>query len=131
RTFRQHANDWEVHDDSDRTPADLLPPSLGLAESRRPYFEVLIVRGVRATHWPNLCVEWRRLRRSLDPFIYEPVFVGSFEDAFCATILNADLAAVTIHEGFPFRSRHDAPILRSIVEAAAGRESTEDSALHL
>ena len=33
-------------------------------------------------------------------FVYEPVIVGSFEDAFCAAMLNADLAAVVIHEGF-------------------------------
>ena len=46
-------------------------------------------------------------------------------------MLNPDLAAVIIHEGFPFRSRHDAPILRSLVEAADQQESAEASALHL
>ena len=84
----------------------------------RPYFEVLIVTGAPATRWPALAAEWRRLRRRLDAFIYEPVFVGSFEDAFCAAMLNPDIAAVIIHEGFPFRSRHDAPILRSLAEVA-------------
>ena len=67
----------------------------------------------------------------LDAFIYEPVFVGSFEDAFCATLLNPDLAAVVIHEGFSFRSRHDAPILRTLTEAMDQRESAEVSALRL
>ena len=108
-----------------------MPPSLGRADARRPYFEVLIVTGAPATRWPALAAEWRRLRRPLDAFVYEPVFVGSFEDAFCAAMLNPDLAAVIIHEGFPFRSRHDAPILRALVEVADQKESPEASALHL
>jgi arginine/lysine/ornithine decarboxylase len=131
RSFRQNASDWETEEDGDGMPADVLPPALGRTESSRPYFEILIVTGAPAARWPALTTEWRRLRRPLDAFIYEPVFVGSFEDAFCATMLNADLAAVVIHEGFPFRSRHDAAILRTLSEAADQHESAEVSALHL
>ncbi len=131
RSFRQNAGEWDAHEDDEGVLPDVLPPTLGRADARRPYFEVLIVTGAPAARWPALVAEWRRLRRPLDAFIYEPVFVGSFEDAFCATILNPDLAAVIIHEGFPFRSRHDAPILRSLVEAADQKESAEVSALHL
>src|SRR5258706_3901477 len=40
RSFRQHAGDWDVHEDSERAATDLLPPSLGRTESRRPYFEL-------------------------------------------------------------------------------------------
>jgi arginine decarboxylase len=130
RSFRQHANDWDLHDDGERAPTDLLPPSLGRTESRRPYFEVLIVTGLPATNWPNLCVEWRRLRRPLDAFIYEPVFVGSFEDAFCATMVNPDLAAVIINEGFAQKSRHDAPVLRTLTASIEPLGAT-DSALRL
>jgi arginine decarboxylase len=130
RSFRQNPGDWE-EEDGEGVTADVLPPALGRSDARRPYFEVLIVTGAPATRWPALGVEWRRLRRPLDAFIYEPVFVGSFEDAFCATLLNPDLAAVVIHEGFPFRSRHDAPILRMLTEAADQHESAEVSALHL
>jgi arginine decarboxylase len=130
RSFRQHANDWDIHDDGERALTDLLPPSLGHAESRRPYFEVLIVTGVSATNWPNLCVEWRRLRRPLDAFVYEPVFVGSFEDAFCATMINPNIAAVIINEGFAQKSRHDAPVLRSLT-ASIEPLGAADSALRL
>ncbi len=130
RSFRQHANDWDLHDDGERAPADLLPTSLGPTESRRPYFEVLIVTGVPATNWPNLCVEWRRLRRPLDTFIYEPVFVGSFEDAFCAAMINPDIAAVIINEGFAQKSRHDAPVLRTLTASIEPLGAT-DSALRL
>jgi arginine/lysine/ornithine decarboxylase len=129
RSFRQSAGDWD--EDDEEVTADVLPPALGRSEAHRPYFEVLIVTGAPASRWPALCEEWRRLRRPLDAFVYEPVIVGSFEDAFCATMLNADLAAVIIHEGFAFRSRHDAPILRSLVEAADQKETAQVSALHL
>ena len=131
RSFRQNAGDWEAHEDGEGvTPAMLLPLSRR-ADAHRPYFEVLIVTGAPAAHWPALAEEWRRLRRPLDAFVYEPVFVGSFEDAFCGAMLNPDLAAVVIHEGFPFRSRHDAPVLRTLVEATDQQESAEVSALRL
>src|SRR6185295_3527822 len=110
RSFRQSAGDWNTHEEGDGTTADVLPPTLGRESAHRPYFEVLIVTGAPASRWPALTAEWRRLRRPLDAFVYEPVFVGSFEDAFCAAILNPALAAVIIHEGFVFKSRHDAPI---------------------
>jgi arginine decarboxylase len=131
RSFRQNPGDWKIDDDSNGVASDVLPPSLGRADAHRPYFEVLIVTGVPSARWDTLAAEWRRMRRPLDAFVYEPVIVGSFEDAFCATLLNTDIAAVIIHEGFAFRSRHDAPILRSIVEAADRHESSQVSAVHL
>jgi arginine decarboxylase len=131
RSFRLSPGDWETDEDSEGVAADVLPPAMGRAEAHRPYFEVLIVTGAPASRWPALATEWRRLRRPLDAFVYEPVIVGSFEDAFCATMLNVDLAAVIIHEGFPFRSRHDAPILRTLTGAADLKETAQVSALHL
>jgi arginine decarboxylase len=131
RSYRQNTGDWEAHEDGERVMADVLPPTLGRAEAHRPYFEILIVTGAPPTRWPALGTEWRRLRRPIDSFIYEPVFVGSFEDAFCATMLNADLAAVVIHEGFVFKSQHNLPILRMLEEAKDQRETSAESALHL
>ena len=46
------------------------------------------------------------------------MIVGSLEDAFCAAMLNPNIAAVVINEGFVLRSRHDAPVLRTMT---AGR----------
>ena len=64
---------------------------------------------------------------------YEPVFVGNVEDAFCATMLNGDLGAVVINEGFSFRSRHDAPVLRTLSATIEQKfkEHSELSALQL
>jgi arginine decarboxylase len=129
RSFRQNAGEWDAQ--SEETVSDVLPPALGREDGHRPYFEVLVVTGAPVGRWNALRAEWRRLRRPLDLFVYEPVLVGSFEDAFCATMLNTELAAVIIHEGFPFRSRHDAPVLRSLIEVANQKEASQASALHL
>jgi len=130
RSFRQHTGDWAVHADADTEMPDLLPPGFGDTTTRRPYFEILIVTGVPATTWSNLAAEWRKLRRPSDSFIYEPVFAGSFEDAFCAAMLNPALGAIVVNEGFALRSRHDAPILRSLM-ASMDQKETSDSALAL
>ena len=119
RSFRQHAGDWSVKDDGNGERPDLVPPTFGPHAARRPYFETLIVTGFPSSQWPALATEWRKLRRPVDAFVYEPVIVGSLEDAFCAAMLNPNIAAVIINEGFALRSRHDAPVLRTMT--AAGR----------
>ena len=94
RSFQREL-DVDQANEGDSVP-DLMPPALGKGGRRRPYFETLIVTGVPATNWPALAAEWRNLRRPLDAFIYEPVFVASFEDAFCAIMLNPAIAAVVV-----------------------------------
>src|SRR5262245_3293347 len=131
RSFRQNPGDWDAHEDDEAMASDVLPPALGRSDAHRPYFEILIVTGTPAARGPTLAAEWRRRRRPLDSFIYEPVFVGSFEDAFCATMLNPDLAAIVVHEGYSFRSRHDAPILRTLIAAVEQHEGAATSALNL
>lgn len=131
RSFRQHAHDWDPTAEIADDVPDVMPPTLGRAESGPAYFEVLIVTGAPAGRWPSICAEWRRLRRSADRFIYEPVIVGSAEDALCAVMLNPDLASVVINEGFAFRSRHEAPILRSIINPSALLEASDATALRL
>jgi arginine decarboxylase len=131
RSFRQHAGDWNLRDEDNGEVPDLVPPTFGGAEVHRPYFETLIVTGISPNNWPALGAEWRKLRRSIDTFVYEPVIVGSLEDAFCAAILNHDLAAVVINEGFALRSRHDVPVLRTFTNAFGPYEESDVSALRL
>jgi arginine decarboxylase len=131
RSFRQHAADWDPYAEVSANAPDILPPSLGRSGTAPPYFEVLIVTGAPVERWPSICSEWRRLRRQQDDFVYEPVVVGSAEDALCAIMLNFDLAAVVIHEGFAFRSRHDAPVLRSMIDPLALHETPDLSAVRL
>ena len=84
RSFRQHAGDWSLKDDGNGEAPELVPQTFGQHAARRPYFETLIVTGLSSSDWPALAAEWRKLRRPVDAFVYEPVIVGSLEDAFCA-----------------------------------------------
>ena len=124
RDFKHDPSEWET-DDSGDVAADLLPPTLGRGGPARPYFEVLAVTPAPPARWPHIVAELRRLRRPEDNFIYEVVPVGSFEDALCAAILNPDLAAVLMYEGFALRSRHEFPVLRSVL-AGHGLEVPDD-----
>ena len=63
-------------------------------------------------------------------FVYEPVFVGSFEDAVCAATVNPSLTSVVVAEGFPYRSRFDAPVLRAVLDPL-GERGYDASALRL
>ena len=110
---------------------DVLPSVITGRETRRPYFEVLFVSPQPASRWPAICAEIRRLRRPEDSFIYEPVIVGSFEDAICAAIVNARILAVIVADGVPFRSKHDAPVLRRVIESTLGPVPADTSALKL
>ena len=47
--------------------------------------------------------------------VYEPVLVGSVEDAILATILNGKIEAVVIFDGIPVPSQHDVPLLRDFL----------------
>lgn len=132
RSYRGQPGEWEANDDA--APGDIgdiMPPGISERGHVRPYFEVLFVTSLPAARWPALAAEIRRLRRPEDSFAYECVLVGSFEDAICASLVNPALAAVVLMEGFPYRSRHDAPILRAVTAPFGEPETPEDSALRL
>jgi arginine decarboxylase len=133
-SYSNRPGEWDVHDEMSPTEvADVLPPALGELGGHRPYFEVLFVNSMPAARWPALAAELNWLRRPEDPFIYEPIFVGSSEDAFCAAAINPTIAAVVVAEGVPYRSRHDAPVLRSVLDPLQleAVETTGASALWL
>jgi arginine decarboxylase len=132
RSFHERPGEWDDAEDAGAAEAaDILPPSMGDGHSRRPYFEVLFVNSMPPARWPAMAAELRRLRRPEDQFLYEPVFVGSFEDAFCAAAVNPALAAIVLAEGFPYRSRHDAPALRAILDPLGEPDSRDQSVLRL
>ena len=65
--------------------------------------------------WPEIRETFRRLRRAEDEFVYEPVVVGSFEDAVLAVVFNPNLQAVVISDGFRYPSQYTVPVLREIL----------------
>src|SRR5690348_2906428 len=115
-SYRSNRSDWEPEEHSTINLAERVP---GSSEEKqyRPYFEVLMVSPAGATKWADLAHDLRKLRRSQDKFIYEPVFVGNFEDAVLGTILNGNIEAVVIYEGISFASSHYSPVLREFLTA--------------
>lgn len=115
-SYRDQRDAWLPDDEGEvlRLP-DFLPPSIGHGQSRKPYFEVLIVSPGDRAAWEDLCASFRLLRRDDDPFVYEPVVAGTFEDALLAAIFNFNLQAVVIVDGFSFASAHTSPELREII----------------
>jgi arginine decarboxylase len=115
RSYRSDAGEWETEDEG--TGAErVMPTALGEAAAK-PYFEVLFVTPTPPSRWPTHVQQIRKLRRAQDEFVYEPVFVGSFEDAALGVILNTNLEAVVIYDGFPYASSHDVPLLRSVLSS--------------
>ncbi len=114
-SYRDNTEAWKAEEETEARPTDILPPSIGRGQSRKPYFEVLMVSPAERSMWPEIRETFRRLRRVEDPFVYEPVVVGSFEDAVLATVFNYNLQAVVISDGFGFQSQYNVPILREIL----------------
>ena len=77
---------------------------------------MLIVTPADPRTWERGRNALRRLRRPEDSFKYEVVQVGSFEDGILGAIFNHNVQAVVIYDGFPFRSRHDLPLVREFLQ---------------
>ncbi len=134
QSYRRNPLAWELSEEVGeadlvgipdlKTPLDLAPP----------YFELLVVSGY-GSDMQYVRRELRALRRDDDPFVYEPVRVASYEDAVAATMINYQLEAVLIVEGFPFGSRHGyaaaGEFLKQYVAAAPDETDVEDYALSL
>jgi arginine decarboxylase len=113
--FRYDLAAWDPLQESEGNAADLLPPDAQQGEGHKPYFEVLVVTPNDPRKWERARNELKRLRRPEDLFNYEIVQVGSFEDGILGAILNHNVQAVVIYDGFPFHSMHDLPMLREFL----------------
>lgn len=123
-------HEWDAESRDGDLP-DIVPSVLRRRGAQRPSFETLFVTAQLPSRWPALAEEVRGLRRPEDRFVYEPVFVGSFEDAICAAIVNPRIAAVVTTDDMPYRSRHDAPVLRTILDPLVKRDGALASGLSL
>lgn len=112
--YRRDEQVWDLAEAPDRATLDALPPDVaGLPD--KPYFEVLVVTPNDPAQWLRSKEEMRRMRRADDLFQYAAVHVGSFEDAALAVMVNTDLQAVVLVDGFGFASRHDVPDLKEFL----------------
>ena len=114
-SYRDDVEPWKADEESDGRAPDVLPPSVGRGQARRPYFEILCVSPADRVMWPDIRETFRRLRRVEDEFVYEPVVVGSFEDAILAVVFNPNFQAIVISDGFGYASQYTVPVLREIL----------------
>jgi arginine decarboxylase len=126
-SYRANVGEWDKEEEGLTNLGDRLPVGGEQKAAHRPYFEVLFVSPARQALWRELAQELRKLRRPQDKFVYEPVFVGSFEDAILAVILNGSVEAVVIYDDVPMASQHNNPLLREFLTSylsATGIEAT-------
>jgi arginine decarboxylase len=110
-SYRRDPNAWNIEEEAEETLGERLPP--GAADTTaKPYFELLTV-APENYRTANPQRELHKLRRPEDPFTYEQVQTFSFEDAVVAAIVNTNVQAVVIYDGFQYKSRH---ALRSLGE---------------
>jgi arginine decarboxylase len=121
-SYRDDPEAWESEDHGEAHTADVLPPSIGRGQARKPYFEVLVVSPGERSTWPATREALRKLRRDTDAFVYEPVVVGSFEDALLAVLVNYNLQAVVLFDGFGYASQYSLPDLRELIEPHLPKE---------
>jgi arginine decarboxylase len=114
-SYRYDSGEWEVEDDAGDATPERVSTALGEGEAHRPYFETLFVTPAPAASRGKVAREIRALRRAADEMIYEPVLVGSAEDALLAVILNPKIQAVVIFDGIPVPSQHDVQLLRDLL----------------
>jgi len=114
QSYRKRALTMEDLDDAGEESRDLPAPGIprGPAAAERPYFEVLVVDDTTYEGEQALRDGLSAARRPEDPFLYEPVVVPSFEDALIAVLMNANIQAVVVRYGMPFRSRHRLEVLK-------------------
>ena len=114
-SYRTNVAEWDSEDQAPVNLVERVPVGGEDGAAHRPYFEVLVVSPARRTAWQELAQDFRKLRRPQDKFVYEVVFVSSFEDAVLATILNGSIEAVIVYEGISFSSSHNSPVLREVL----------------
>jgi arginine decarboxylase len=115
--YRRSEAAWDPAAESATRPLEaVLPPDLDQGETQKPSFEVLIVTPNDPATWERARADMKRMRRAEDAFHYDVVQAGSFEDAALAVLVNDNLQAVVIVDGFQFGSRLEMPDLQSFLE---------------
>jgi arginine decarboxylase len=113
-SYRDDPEAWKMGEE-DEDPH--LPQVVGRGQARKPYCEVLVITPGDRSTWAATRDGMRKLRRDTDPFIYEAVTVGSFEDAMLAILVNFNIQAVVMFDGFGYASQTPLPDLRELVAA--------------
>ena len=117
-TYRRSSKAWKAGEEADGESNErLLKDYFEGEDLAKPYFEVLIVSDDGTPEQiRQVRNEWRKLRRSEDPFVYEIVVAASFEDAVLGVVLNPNIQAIIIQDNFRFQTNLHAPLLREYLQ---------------
>ncbi|MFT8886767.1 MAG: ornithine decarboxylase [Acetobacter papayae] len=117
KKYHRDVGAWNVEELEDE-PLNRLPQAITHVKSR-PYFEVLSVVPHSPARWRLIQEEVAGVRRPEDDFIYQAVIVGNAPDALTAILLNPDIGAVVLYEGFASEGGETNPLLdvfRNIID---------------
>ena len=123
-SYRDDPEAWKSEDEDDPHVPAVLPPSIGRGQARKPYCEVLVVTPSDRSTWAAMHAGIRRLRRDTDQFVVEPVLVGTFEDAVLAVLVNYNIQAVVMFDGFGYGSQTPLADLRELLAAHVAQGPT-------
>lgn len=82
------------------------------------YFEVLVVNELSETRKDILKIEMEGYSTPNEKFVYELVFVNSFEDAMIAIMFNFHIKCCLISDFFTFDSKTQIPAFKSLIQQA-------------
>lgn len=117
KKYHRDVGAWNIEELEDE-PLNRLPQAITHVKSR-PYFEVLSVVPHSPARWRLIQEEVAGVRRPEDDFIYQAVIVGNAPDALTAILLNPDIGAVVLYEGFAAEGGETNPLLdvfRNIID---------------
>ncbi|WP_086635144.1 decarboxylase [Acetobacter sp. DsW_059] len=107
--YHRDVSAWNLEELEDE-PVNRLPQALTHIKNK-PYFEVLSVVPHAQSRWQHIQEEARGVRRPEDEFIYQTVIVGNAPDALTAILINPDISAVVLYEGFAAHAANENPLL--------------------
>ncbi|MFT8777065.1 MAG: ornithine decarboxylase [Gluconacetobacter liquefaciens] len=117
KKYHRDVNAWST-DEQEDDPLNRLPQAI-THQKNTPYFEVLSVVPHAPSRWKLIHEEVAGVRRPEDDFVYQAVIVGNAPDALTAILLNPDIGAVVLYEGFSPDGSGDNPLLdvfRSVID---------------
>ncbi|QEO16818.1 aminotransferase class I/II-fold pyridoxal phosphate-dependent enzyme [Acetobacter vaccinii] len=126
KKYHRDVTAWNLDDQEDDT-FNRLPQAI-THQKNTPYFEVLSVVPHAPSRWRLIQEEVRGVRRAEDDFVYQTVVVGNAQDALTGILLNPDIGAVVLSEGFASQGGDKNPLLEvfnSIIDFEASSKDDE------
>jgi arginine decarboxylase len=120
RTIPLDRDDGDAEENEDEALLSLEARAL-----TKPYFEILVVDRLNEHQERWMRASMHGMRRSEDPFTYEPVVVPSLEDALIGILFNHNVQAVVVRPGLTLKSTNELPILKTYLTRVGDDEDVD------